>query len=788
GPIQHLAVSHDGKYLAVALNQGVWVWEMQGSTVFRQTNPSLSATNPFPGQHIAWTLSSVRTSDHTPPTTPLTFSPLGTSTAFGEGAQVIHWDLTLSPATQRVYEGHTSVVTALEFFPQENMLATGDEAGAILIWDLLAERLRFRLNDHGPIQHLAVSHDGKYLAVALNQGVWVWEMQGSTVQLIQKYRWNGVRLVAFSPDGTYLTAADQENTIAIWQFPAGKFLLRYETLENEGEPRLDSLTRLTFSPDSKKLATGSLTGIVEIVSLSQPADSLLSTRLYAFPHPAWISEVRWSPDGTALATISDTGPLGGTDTASRAVYLWDVETGALLTAPLTAQITRGLSRAIFTENGASLLVSNFDGAVFTWTLEDLSHLVAAVPEPQFFTRTESNLFAGEFPKTDLPIPLTALENALPENNAWLISPENAQYEFIRGNYSPNEATVAYTLQSRAGNLVTLTERLLTETTPPNLHGAVGASAVIQPVQIHGTMGEYITGSWVLTHPDNPTGLGETPIYRWQGHGEARLRWIQAGVLMEIRAPLLQFNNANLSMDDLLLLAEHLYSQSEAPQLFTYTIDDGDTCIGIAQRYNTTPNRIAEINGLETCDLIVAGQPLLVPLPTARQTVTETDLNCDGSPERVRAIPDPVLADLSANFGVVVETIPPGGSQYWPIWQLTIADVPAVFFGLPQIYTGSECEVFLGVSIFGSTDENSGLDLYRWIGMEEERVLDANGYVSQVFPPSADGTPPFRITTQSLVRDPAAGGCTRTTTTYEWDGSAFVVAEEIKEEGVDCLEG
>ncbi|HNB54722.1 MAG TPA: LysM domain-containing protein, partial [Anaerolineales bacterium] len=241
---------------------------------------------------------------------------------------------------------------------------------------------------------------------------------------------------------------------------------------------------------------------------------------------------------------------------------------------------------------------------------------------------------------------------------------------------------------------------------------------------------------------------------------------------------------HLTMDELVILAENLMAQTETPILYTYTIEDGDTCVGIAQRYGVTPERIAEVNGMENCDLIVAGQPLLVPLPTARQTVAEADLNCDGKLERVRAIPDPLLGDLSANFGIVVEAIPEGGDQYWPIWQETIADVTAVFFGLPQIYEVSRCESFLGITIFAGEGQHSGLDLYQWDGTALQQVLDANGFAKEFTPP---GTTPFRITTQSLVRDVAAGGCTRTATTYEWDGTAFVPVEEIREEGVECLE-
>jgi hypothetical protein len=616
--------------------------------------------------------------------------------------------------------------------------------------------------------------------------VWIWEMKDRTVQLIQKYRWDGVRLVTFSPDGTYLTAADRENTIIIWRFPAGTFLLRYETLENNNP---DRLTRLMYAPDGKTLATGSLDGRVELVTLSPNAEGLQGTRLFVLPHPAWISDIQWSPDGQMLAVVAVNESDGVSDSSGRAIYLWEVETGALVVAPLTAQITEALFQAKFSPTGNAIWATNHLGDLFQWTREDLSHLVAAVPVPQFFTRTESNLYSGLLPEYTLPIQFS--DPALTSFNfvPFTLFPLPAHYTFLNGDYSVRDSVIALHYQAASGNPLTLTERLLTTDEIPPVGRMIGASAVVQPVQIHGTMGEYVTGSWALTYPDNPNGAGENggnPVYRWQATGEARLRWIQNNLLMEIRAPLFQLNENNLTRDDLVNLAENLTAQTEPALVFSYVIQDGDTCFDLAFRFGSTVERLAAVNQLTNCDLIVAGQTMLVPLPTARQTIAEVDMNCDLIPERVRAIPDPNLADLSANFGVVVETIPPGGDQFWPVWDLTIADLAVVFFGEPILYTGGACEIFLGVSTFGGPSESSGLDLYRWNGTSMERVLDANGYVLETNSPN--GTTPFRITTQSLVRDPAAGGCTRTTTTYEWDGAAFVPIEEIRDAGVDCLDG
>lgn len=754
------------------------------STVFRELNAV--TTSFIPTQHTAWTLIDLLTSEYLP-TTPFALSPDGEYAAFGRENAVLVWSLQTD--SQRVFEGHTAEITSVAIFPEDDLLLSSDTTGLVLIWSLTEGRVRFRLEGHlGPINALALSPDHRFLVLAHDEGLWIWTLNDHSVTLIQKYPWPSVRLVTFSPEGKYLTAADAQNTVIFWHFPDGKFLLRYDTLPSASTEPPAPLTTLAYSPDGKKLATGSYNGTVEIVTLAPTTDGIQGTRLFALPHPARVSEVRWSPDGTLLAVVADSGTTSEGDAGNRAVYLWNTETGTLATAPLAAQVMEGITHVFFGLDGNQLWISNESGEIFIWDREDLTHLIAAVPEPQFFTRAETDLLPGPLPADTLPIPFTdpaaASFNFTPFALSSPFQQFSTRYTFLDGHYSVKDSIIALRYLTNAGDTFTLTQRLASDELPA-VGTMIGASAVIQPVQIQGTMGEYITGSWALTFPDNPDGVSETPLYRWQSSSEQRLRWEQAGLLMEIRAPLYALNADNLTMHEMTLFAENLVAQTVSPLLYTYTIQDGDTCTGIAQRYGTTVARIAEVNGLDNCDLIVAGQPLKVPLPTALQTVTEVDLDCDGQLERIRGIPDPTLADLSASFGVVVETIPDGGNQYWPFWRLTIADVPAVFIGLPQIYQGGECEIFLGVSIFAGESEISGLDLYRWDEGRMEKVLDANGFVQGFSPP---GTAPFQITTQSLVRDPAAGGCTRTTTTYEWNSTEFIQLEEFREEGVACLDG
>ena len=49
-----------------------------------------------------------------------------------------------------------------------------------------------------------------------------------------------------------------------------------------------------------------------------------------------------------------------------------------------------------------------------------------------------------------------------------------------------------------------------------------------------------------------------------------------------------------------------------PQYITYVIQPGDTLSGIAQKYGTTVNALAKLNGISDPDKIYAGRTIRVP--------------------------------------------------------------------------------------------------------------------------------------------------------------------------------
>jgi len=152
-----------------------------------------------------------------------------------------------------------------------------------------------------------------------------------TSVLVLKGHTDAVLDVAFSPDGKTIVSASADLTARIWDAETGKELKKLEghldlqVLKNVPswlKNQKSAVNSVAFSPDGKKIATGGTDGILIIWDAES---GKILQKIAGQPKngtPRWVHDlpivrsVVWSPDGSTIATASET-----------VAHLWDADTG-----------------------------------------------------------------------------------------------------------------------------------------------------------------------------------------------------------------------------------------------------------------------------------------------------------------------------------------------------------------------------------------------------------------------------------------------------------------------------
>jgi WD40 repeat protein len=106
-----------------------------------------------------------------------------------------------------------------------------------------------------PINDLAISPDGRYVAAGDEQTARVWEFETGRPILSRPHD-SAVNGVAFSPDGRYLATAARNGVARVWELVSGR--------QVAGMAHDKPLNGLAFSPDGRRLATTSNDGTVRL--------------------------------------------------------------------------------------------------------------------------------------------------------------------------------------------------------------------------------------------------------------------------------------------------------------------------------------------------------------------------------------------------------------------------------------------------------------------------------------------------------------------------------------------
>ena len=133
----------------------------------------------------------------------------------GTASTVVIHDLASGAEVQRVDTGSTAV-SSVAVAPDGDVVATAGYDGAITLWAVPEWEPLRRFDVGARASAVAISPDGRLLAVAWDGHVGLWTLEADTPVDIAELPITGVYAVAFSPDGRRLAQTGADGKVRCW--------------------------------------------------------------------------------------------------------------------------------------------------------------------------------------------------------------------------------------------------------------------------------------------------------------------------------------------------------------------------------------------------------------------------------------------------------------------------------------------------------------------------------------------------------------------------------------------
>jgi RNA polymerase sigma factor (sigma-70 family) len=329
GRPQFLAFLPDNSFLAGTHHGQVYRWDPFGKEVRR-----LGKLDPNCGPCFAVSMDGARI-------------------AIGYGkTDVVIWDI--DKGTQlATLSGHHKVSSLA--FSSGKLLASGDQANTIRIWNIAARQTTAEIrSDKEPqqlrgegdaITMLAFTPDGKTLVSVGDYGdgtIRVWDVNSGRERRRLRSQFGDTRHLALSPDGKTLAVTGMSCRIALWDITTGKPL--DASLGTQG-----AVYSVAVSPDSRQVATAGCDGVIRLW------DRLSAQELRSFrAHASQIFTLAFSPDGKRLASTGAYDPA----------RLWDLEQGKELRSfSGSTKVVLGVNTLRYSPDGKLLALSANDATL-----------------------------------------------------------------------------------------------------------------------------------------------------------------------------------------------------------------------------------------------------------------------------------------------------------------------------------------------------------------------------------------------------------------------------------------
>lgn len=294
------------------------------------------------------------------------------------------WDL--STGTQRWLQTGTSLVTAIAMSPNGKRLAVGLLNGAVSLWQVDSGKEQPLASRPRAVRTLAFAPNGEQLAGGSDDNhLSVWDV-GSGLVRTELARRAPIAAVAFRPDGLWLAAASEDAGISLWETGSWQEL---PSLRMNADP----IQSIAFNADGTRLATGSDDQRVRIWKKKQGGAA----------GPEWIEEcsaaVQTGKIRSLAFSLREKG-LVAVATESRSVQLVNADEGCRPRAQIEDK-TDWVRSVAFSSDGNQLATGSADGSVRIWNTTSWTEVRSFPPQREevralAFSPGNGNLLAAGY--------------------------------------------------------------------------------------------------------------------------------------------------------------------------------------------------------------------------------------------------------------------------------------------------------------------------------------------------------------------------------------------------------
>jgi len=248
---------------------------------------------------------------------------------------------------ERIFKGHTNIVTAVRFSPNDSLVITSSVDSTIKIWERASGKIVRQIKQPEGITYLDVSTDGQYIVTgSYDSRVRLWRTgDGALVRELKGH--NGtVWTVAFSPNGKKIASSGDDATIRIWDVETGNLLQQLR-----GHKRI--VWSVKFNPDGTKIASASFDFTIKM--WNSVDGSLLWNNT---DHRETVVDLAFSHDGKLLASTSD----------DKTIKLWNIAAHKLIR---TMKVAEHVQAVAFTPDDRRLMTGGRDKPMIGEFLQNL---------------------------------------------------------------------------------------------------------------------------------------------------------------------------------------------------------------------------------------------------------------------------------------------------------------------------------------------------------------------------------------------------------------------------------